>query len=799
MPRAARVGVLSLRAGGWWPASILPVLPLLLCAATPALAAPDTGAPAGAACGLSSGQACLYAGRPLVDALNDLRGRGLNLIFSSDLVRPDLIVAAEPPAAPLRQTLDRLLSPFGLEARAGPSGTILIVRGTGQDPPVQSRPILRERLRVESAGRGEVEPMQSLRRDDLERLPTMGDDPTRTLATLPGITASDRSANFSVRGGEPGEARVVLDGLDIDEPFHLKDFAAFSSIVDAATVDRVDVLTGLFPVEYGDVAGGVIDLSTIDTADTGRTIAGISTINAGFLSGGRLGTRDGSWLVSARSWRPDALVDSVAIGGDGINPAYNDLLGKLQFRLPGGSLLSAHLLASQDTLAYRNDSGDSRVAAADEHRYAWVNWKMPWSPRLYSHTVLSSARVSRARHGAATGALNATTQVDDARSYGSFALKQDWIFEAGERSLLKWGFDLRHLEAEYAYRSHVERVDPFAATDPGAVAVVDRDLLLDPAGDERGLYLAGRLRVAAPLTVEAGVRRDRLGLTSETLTSPRVNIAWSLGERTTVKSGWGRFYQPQGIHELPIEDGVVDFFPAPRAEQRQIDFDHLFRNGLRLNLSIYDTHIARPRPRFENLFDPFQLFPESEPDRTRIDPARARVRGIELGLAGDRRHGLAWRASYALASAEDEIAGAWVPRSWDQRHTLNFNLDFRPREHWEVSLTGLYHTGWPTTEVRAEQVQNPDGSSGILPILGPRNARRYSPYHRLDLKLTRRFVVGGATLSLYLEVTNLYGRRNVCCADGFNYLPQPDGGVRVERIDGTWLRQLPVAGLTWDF
>jgi len=748
---------------------------------------------------------CGYAGRPLVEALEDLRTRGLNLIFSSDLVRPDMMVETEPPVAAPRQVLGRLLSAFGLEARDGPAGTILIVRaavsghgGAGEaDQPVPSIPALRERLRVGASPRGEPEPVTTLGREDLERLPTVGDDTSRKMAWLPGIASADRSAQFSIRGGEPNEALVILDGLAIDEPFHLKDFFAFSSIVDARAIDRVDVLTGTFPAEYGDRASGVIDLSTAGPSDGGRTAFGLSLVNASVLSEGRLGDGGGSWLVSARSWRPDAVIDTVELGGDGINPSYNDLLGKVQVRLPGGSILSAHLLASQDALRYRTERGDGSVGAGDDHRYAWVNVKTPWTERLYSQTLISSDRIGRNRHGTTSDTVEEFTRVDDARSFGSTALKQDWILTAGERSSLKWGFDARRFEAQYIYRSHVERTDPFAGA--AAVSVTDRNLILDPSGSEIGAYVAGRFRVLPPLTLEIGVRRDRQSLTGEAETSPRANLVWSLGERTLLRAGWGRFHQPQGVNELQIEDGVTDFFPAQRAEHRQIDLEHLFPDGTRLGVSAYIKDMTHLRPRYENLFNPFQLFPESEWDRVRIAPERARLRGIEIELSGDRRRALGWRASYALASAEDEVEGAWVPRSWDQRHALNVGLDYRRGETWEVSLAVSYHTGWPTTDVRAEQVQNPDGSFAVRPILGPRNGLRYPAYHRLDLRVTRRFRLRGGTLALYLDVTNLYGHNNVCCVDDFQYLPRADGGVRVDRTEGFWLRQLPVAGLDWDF
>ncbi len=786
-PRRSRAGILASVLSGLTP---LWCLTLLAGAASPGLAASHRAGP--------------YAGRPLAEALQDLQARGLNLIFSSDLVPPDLIVAVEPPNGAPRATLDRLLAPFGLEARDGPAGTILVVRGSGPpgsagsggDPagaPSQGRasappgPPLRERLRVEAPRDGEVGPVVTVDHDDLEGLPAIGDDAMRKLAALPGIAAADRSAAFSVRGGAPGAARIVLDGLPLDEPFHLKDFAAFSSIVDSRTIDRADVLTGVAPAEYAGAADGVVDLATVDPAESVRTVAGFSTINAGLVSQGRLDGMDAAWLVSARSWRPDALVDSVTVDGDGINPGYNDLLGKLQFRLPGGSLLSAHVLMSQDALDYQTDFGDGSALAADDQRYAWINLKTPLTGRLYAQTLLASGRVSRARSGFTSDAAGGT-QVDDARSYGSVALRQDWVFDAGTRTLLKWGFDVRRVEAEYAYRSHVERLDS-----------VDRDILIDPAGREAGLYLAGRLRVAAPLTIEAGVRRDLETLGGDVALSPRLNLAWTLGEGTTLRAGWARSSRSQGIHELPIEDGVVDFSPAERVTERQLDLEHRFRAGLRLSLSIYDTGIDRPTPRFENLFNPFTLFPESEPDRVRIAPDSARARGLEIGLGSEAQRVFAWRASYALASAEDQIGGDWTPRSWDQRHTVKFNMDFRIHDTWRLSLAGQYHTGWPTTEMGAVAVANPDGSTGMQPVLGPRNALRYSPYHRLDLKVTRRFSVGRSNLALYFEVTNLYGRDNVCCAAGFTYLPQPDGSVRVERHDDTWTRQLPVVGMTWEF
>ena len=74
-----------------------------------------------------------YAGRPLVEALRDLRQRGLNLIYSSDLVRSEMRVEEEPRGSSLHSVLQQILGPHGLEAQIGPQGSVLIVQ-RGAEP-----------------------------------------------------------------------------------------------------------------------------------------------------------------------------------------------------------------------------------------------------------------------------------------------------------------------------------------------------------------------------------------------------------------------------------------------------------------------------------------------------------------------------------------------------------------------------------------------------------------------------------------------------------------------------------------
>lgn len=68
-----------------------------------------------------------YLGRTLEDALLTLQARGLRLVFSDRVVRPDMRVTAEPRSTEPRAILDELLRPHGLQVRAGRGNRLVIV------------------------------------------------------------------------------------------------------------------------------------------------------------------------------------------------------------------------------------------------------------------------------------------------------------------------------------------------------------------------------------------------------------------------------------------------------------------------------------------------------------------------------------------------------------------------------------------------------------------------------------------------------------------------------------------------
>ena len=822
-----------------------------------------------------------YTGRPLIEALEALRSQGLEIIYSSDLVRREMRVLAEPVATMPRGILEDLIGPHGLVARDGPAGTILIVAADSAAGPTggiagrvvrsgDRRPAAQAQVFVAGQGislltaadgrfliprlppgswpldvrsadgrmqqsvdvavkpgeiahiRIELAPVPTLiegivvtptryrivsdepevRRtvqgEELAQLAHLGDDAQRVTARIPGAAAGDKSARVSLRGGEWNEVLVVLDGLEIDQPFHLKDFLSFSGIVDSRAIEKVDFLTGGFPVEYGGRMSGVMELTSSVPEGRAFTSIGTGIPNSWVRLEGRSGGDERRWLVGARAWYPDAVFDLVDPGGEDINPHYYDLLGKLVFHRDSGTTLSGHVLAARDSVDFESEEFAKTARARYDTTYAWFNASKPWTPRLYSLTQVSLGSIRSDRSGTSEDPAQGRSLIEDERLSSFYGARQDWMFRGSDRYLLKWGVEGRTLDAEYDYTSHVEITDPIF-TPPGTTVIVDRRSFAQPSGHRLAAYAAAKLKLHDSVTTEVGLRWDKQSYSEDSQTDPRVNIVWAAGERSTLRVAWGLFHQYQRIDELQVEDGEEDFFRAQLTEHRLVSVEHDTAGGLRFRADAYWKALTGLRPRFENMFNPIDLFLEGESDRIKIAPRRATSKGVELFVRKEHSPKLSWWGGYALASTEDEIDGRSVPRSWDQRHAVNAGIGYRFRPGWELDLAGVWHSGWPTTRVDARAVTDPNGMLVVQPGLGPRNAERFPPYHRLDLKLARRVRLPDSTLTMFLEVLNLYDRNNVCCVEEFQFTPKPNGSVRVERREGHWLSLAPSFGISWEF
>lgn len=95
--------------------------------------------------------------------------------------------------------------------------------------------------------------------------------------------------------------------------------------------------------------------------------------------------------------------------------------------------------------------------------------------------------------------------------------------------------------------------------------------------------------------------------------------------------------------------------------------------------------------------------------------------------------------------------------SWDQRHTIIFNLEYREAETWLTNFVWRINSPGPYTF--------DDGDSNAAGKLISPNNRRLDWTNYLDAKARRNFKLGPGRLALQLEAKNLLDSRNLLWRD----------------------------------
>jgi hypothetical protein len=636
---------------------------------------------------------------------------------------------------------------------------------------------------------------QTLGRETIETMPGLGEDIYRTIHRLPGVAADDYSAKFAVRGGGHDELLVRLDGLTLFEPFHLKDLDGALSIVDVQAIGGIDLTTGGFSAEYGSRLTGVFDMSTLrQPVERNRTTAGISLSNARMMSVGAFDENRGQWLLSARRGYLDVLLKLID-GADNFSPRYHDALGKLEYQLSPRHVVSANVLTSGDALVFKDD--DFTLNSTYGNHYAWVNWRAYPSTALSVQTVFSAGRLGWARH--ADGGSPATEitelRLADERDFHFAGVQQDWSWRMSDRNLAKWGAGVRGSWASYDYL----RWQTGEATEGRPISVVDTIRVeATPRGVEIGAYMAHRVHIAEPLTVEAGLRYDHYSQSRDDVVSPRLNLAVALGRRTTLRGAWGLYYQPQEVYQLQAYDGDFTFYPVERAEHRVLGIDHTLTGGANVRVEAYQRVLSQVRPRYVNLFNGNSAINEALPDRIRLEPREGEALGIELFASNEPQSGkVRWFGSYTYASVEDVIDGQKIARGVDQRHSALLELGYRPTPLWSLAVSWQIRSGRPYTESTIRTDTLPGGEVKHVYHFGAVYGERLPAYHRMDLRATRRFTFGQSHLAVFLDVFNLYDRKNPRGAAA--WIENHDGTISVETEMVPNLPRLPSIGVSWEF
>ncbi len=628
---------------------------------------------------------------------------------------------------------------------------------------------------------------------DLELLPEIGDDGLRAVSRLPGTAGNDVSAKSNVRGGEVDETLVRFDGLRLYNPFHLKDFQSLFSAIDPSLIEELNIYTGGFPVTYGDRMSSVIDITPLAPTEALYRELSLSFFNASALAAGSFNDGQSDWLVSARRGNLDLMFD--VFDPDRGDPRYVDIYARFGHRFNEGLRVSGNLLVFDDDIKIFDDEQDERAKANYQDEYYWLRFDLTPSDVLQGSLIAARIDMDSKRRGTSEQDGISVGELYDKRDFDIWVFQTDWSWRATDRLLVQGGAEWRDEEGSYAYQDEVEFsllfLTPGAETDPQRTT----DLDASPDGSSYGIYGNLRFDVLDWLTTEAGLRWDKetLSRRNDEQFSPRLSLLADITDRTSLRLSWGRFFQAQSVNELQISDGVTEFFPAQRADHWIASIEHGFRNGIDLRVEAFRKEYRDPRPRYENLLNSLILLPELKPDRVEVAPDKATAEGIEISLSRFSTDPLNWWASYTWSVIEDDFSVTQRPRNWDQTFTWQGGISWRTAR-WELSLSGSYRRGWPTTDAFLV-------ASDPIPLVatGSRNGERLSSSISLDARVARKYDLGDAgKLTVFGQLNNMLNRGNKCCVE-YEVEEFENGEPYLDLENKKGVPVVPSLGVTWQF
>jgi vitamin B12 transporter len=593
-----------------------------------------------------------------------------------------------------------------------------------------------EPIVVEASGYSMEDPRTATRltKLDVYTLPGGTADVMQTFRAMPGVTQVTDGSDLYVRGGDPAEAPIYVDGARLFNPgkFETLNGSVFG-VLDPSTLRRAYFSSGGFSARYGNALSGIVDIETEGRPAERRLRVGANLTSLGLTTWQPLGDRAGLWSTGMLT-NTGALLALHGRGDDyPTSPSAFQAMTGLVYEPRKGVTVKASALTESDetTVRVRALGYEGPFTSAATSRLATA------SLRLVNDAGTASLRLSGGaslrESGFAFGVLDR-----DATDRGLTA-RLDGELDRG-RVQLRAGLEAAALAAE-----RDGRVPAGEELVPGSPALV----LDEATRDARHLGGYGEVeaRVTRRLALIAGLRADALPGEDGVTVDPRLAAAYRLDD-WTLRLGGGLFSQGRWRGRPDVPDAGAPNGVPLRARHLVAGVQREGAVAVRAEVYLKD-------------------YDDYEPDPDGIGPVvvDGRARGLDLLVEWAGTDVVSGWLTWSLLDATLELAdGTTTPSSYDVTHTLTAVTKLALGDAWELGLTARYATGRPYTPVLGAAAPEPDRS--LAPVYGPVLSGRYPDYRRLDARLTRFVPLGRRSLVLYLEGLNVLDRGNVM---GYTY------------------------------
>jgi len=598
-------------------------------------------------------------------------------------------------------------------------------------------------------------------KSQMDELPLIDNDVYRAAQTLPGVVGDDFSARFSLRGSDRNETVTKLDGMELYDPYHLQDFGGAISVIDLGIVKHADLLMGGFPAEYGDAMSGVFDVvSGGGIRDKFGGDVGVDILNAhAIFDAPVLG---GSWLMSARRGYIDLLMGLIPTQ-EVFRPQYYDIYSKMTRNVSPADKLSANILYAGDSDTIDEIGVTNDIKSKYWNGIAWGKWN-----HIFGENSLVDSYVFLGKAGG-----NRYEGIDgkDKRALSYTGLKSDLTYGLGKQNTLKSGFRWQFAQGNYDFFLREDDTPTSAKADLN--------------GWNMDGYAQDDWRIMKILGGNFGLRFMYQNDGDYFSIMPRFALAVKPISRLTVRGAWGKYDQPVGVMNIPVEVGISEVRPPEKA-------DHYVLSAEYLPTASWFVRTEAYYKTYDDLVG--RIMDYGIKERFFVPPKSGDAKGIELYLRNSPTAKLTWSLGYALAKSDVETESGKVPRNYDRRHSIILNANYAVFTDGWISVVWRYHSGEPYTQAWYEKTS--DGE--WVKIYGAVNGKRLPPYNSLDIRLSKNYQFRKWSMSVYIQVMNLYNRKNVQ-EYSFEQMTDKQGNIYYQRVTQGFLPILPTFGVSAQF
>ncbi len=633
-----------------------------------------------------------------------------------------------------------------------------------------------EEVEVEGEKTPKTVSRKSLQAQEITRLPGTGGDALRALPAIPGIgVANDFSGALYIRGGSDSDNLYYFDRVPVGYPYH---FGGLVSSLSSEILERIDVYAGGYGAEYGVDSQAVIDIYS--QSESPADLRGKFNLNLLYSEGLLQGTvgDNGFWYAAGRRSYIDLFIGSLAFDAGAITafPRFWDYQVKGGYNFNPKHQFSFNVFASGDRFALTLDGeevdqdfqGDTSFESGFEG--AGLHLRSFLSERLTSYLSLTRSKF--------LFDINFGPTLSLAIDAPDYVLREDLIYELTPKHRIETGVILGYEPG---------RVTGTFARIPDE-GEVDYDIRfqewvpLDETvrGQRYEGYLQDRWSVLPFLSVVFGLRVDYFNRVGEVSVQPRGSVLLELPNRSELQFAYGIYEQAPLPPQLSTTIGNPDL-SASSASHYILELKQEFSADTEIKMAAY----------YKDLTGIVTLDEEA----VYLNQGTGYAQGTEVFLRHRRDDQFfAWISyAYSLSKRRDRPGDPYRFYTFDQTHVATLAASYNLTPTWEVGAKWQYRSGNPYTPVvDAVQETNPrNGETIYLPVYAETFSDRLPAYHRLDLRVSKVFQVGGWKLGAFLELLNVYNRKNL-----LDYSYNDDYS---ERQDAYQLPIIPYLGLTAEF